>query len=296
MPRFSVQRDDELVLHRGYPLSEFYVLSPCVWDENGRYNMLLRAVNKADNPAEKVSRIYYGAGRSALEFDMDEQPTIAPGPQAEDCGGCEDPTLASRALVYYVYYTGWSQSKMEGKLLLATGRDIHRLHKRGPVFSDVSRFHNPKEATIVCAADKTWRLLFEFAEEGKSKIGIASAPELDGPWTFGAPPFHARPQMWDCWHLSTGPVSTADPQRPVMFYNGSDRDTRWRIGWIEFDSCFREVIGRSDTPIITPPTKLERPDDTDIAFAASALDEGDHIGLYYSIADRIVKRALLKRT
>ncbi|HXN08791.1 MAG TPA: hypothetical protein VN860_03935 [Candidatus Acidoferrales bacterium] len=296
MARFSIERSDELILHRSDQWRDFYVLSPCVWDEDGRYHALLRVVNPSSDPAEKVSRIFYAAGRSAIEFDMDEKPTIEPGPAQDDRDGCEDPTLASRHGIYHVYYTGWNQARLEGNLLLATGRDIHNLEKRGPVFPDISRFRNPKEATIVCVPDGTWRLFFEFAEDGKSKIGVASAPKIDGPWTFGAPPFDARPQMWDCWHLSTGPVSTADPQRPVMFYNGSDRDARWRIGWIEFDSCFKEIRARSDDPIITPPAKPKRADYTDIAFANSALDEGHFVGLYYSIADRVMRRALLKRT
>jgi len=262
MAGFSVERIDELVLHLGAPLSDYYVFSPCIWDENGQYRALVRA----------------------------------PGPQQDDRDGCEDPTIASRDGVYHVYYTGWNQATREGNLLLAAGRDIHNLQKRGPVFSDISRFRNPKEATIVCMPDGTWRLFFEFAEENKSKIGVASAPEIYGPWTFAAPPFDARPETWDCWHLSTGPVSTADPLRPVMFYNGSDRDARWGIGWIEFDSCFKEVRARGDDPIITPPARPQRTDFTEIAFANSALDERGHIGLYYSIADRIMRRALLKRT
>lgn len=296
MPRYSIERTEELILHRSDQLRNFYVLSPCVWDENGKYHALLRVVYPSGSPEEKVSRIFYAAGRSAIEFDMDEQPTIEPGPAQDDRDGCEDPTLASGQGIYHVYYTGWNQAQMEGNLLLATGRDIHNLQKRGPVFPNISRFRNPKEATIVCCPDGTWRLFFEFAEEDKSKIGVASAPGIDGPWTFGAPPFDARPQMWDCWHLSTGPVSTADPERPVMFYNGSDRDARWSIGWIEFNGTFSEIRARSDEPILTHPTRPERADFTEIAFAASALDEGHFVGLYYSIADRVMLRALLKRT
>ena len=296
MARFAIERSDEIILHRSNELSDFYVFSPCVWDEHGRYHALLRVVNPSDNPTEKMSSIFYAAGRSAIEFAMDAQPTIKPGPGQDDRDGCEDPTLSSRHGVYHVYYTGWNQAKLAGNLLLATGRDIHNLQKRGPVFPDISRFRNPKEATIARAADGSWRLFFEFAEDNKSKIGVASAQHLEGPWTFGAPPFDARPQMWDCWHLSTGPVSTVDPQRPVMFYNGSDRDARWRIGWIEFDSCFKEIRARGDDPIITPPAKPEHADYTDIAFANSALDEGHFVGLYYSIADRVMQRALLRRT
>lgn len=291
--RYRVGRTDELVFEFPEPLRDFYTLSPCVWEETGIYHLLLRVVNRG--PAvQKISRIHYGAGVSALHFVLDEQPTIAPGPDDDDRDGCEDPSLAAQDHEYYVYYTGWNQQTLTGQLLYATGTDIRRLSKRGRVFSDATGFRNAKEATIVRDADGVWRLFFEFAQDDKSKIGVASSKSLAGPWTFGAPPFHARPDSWDSWHLSTGPVSLLDPRRPVMFYNGSDQDARWSIGWVEFDDCFTTVTARCEQPIIMPPQKRADPKDTDIAFAASAVEEDDEIGLYYTIADRVVMRTMLK--
>jgi predicted GH43/DUF377 family glycosyl hydrolase len=145
----------------------------------------------------------------------------------------------------------------------------------------------------VRAADQTWRLFFEFAQDDASKIGVAAAGSLDGPWTIQEPPFLARPGAWDSWHLSTGPISLVDRHRPVMFYNGANRDAQWRIGWIEFDEDFQHVIARCEQPLIAPPEQRRDPEDTDIAFAASAVEEGEATGLYYSIADRWVKRSLV---
>ena len=289
---FGIQRTDELAFERTYPLSEFYMLSPCVWNEGATYHILLRAVNRSPVAAEKVARIYYGVGKSALRFVMDDQPVIAPGPGDDDLDGCEDPTLATQDGCYHVYYSGWNQELLTSHLLLATGDDIHRLQKRGRVFTGSARFRNAKEATIVPAADGSWRLFFEFAENDASKIGVASASSLDGPWTFGEPPFCARPNAWDSWHLSTGPVMVVG-SRPIMFYNGANRDAQWRIGWIEFDEDFRAVTARCRGPLITPPEQRADAEDTDIAFAASAVDEDGAIGLYYSIADRVVLRSLL---
>lgn len=290
---FSVARTDELVFECQHPLSEYYLLSPCVWKEQARYQLLLRAVNRSAIAAEKVARIYHGEGSSPLHFAMDQEPIVAPGPEDDDRDGCEDPTLAAQAGCYYVYYSGWNQQHQTTHLLLAVGDDIHRLQKRGRVFSDTSRPCNAKEATIVRAADQTWRLFFEFAQDDASKIGVAAAASLDGPWTIQEPPFFARPGAWDSWHLSTGPVSLIDRHRPVMFYNGANRDAQWRVGWIEFDENFRHVIARCEQPIIAPPEQRRDPEDTDIAFAASAVEEGEATGLYYSIADRWVKRSLV---
>ncbi len=271
-PRFSIIRTDELNFERSYPLSEFYILSPCVWREAGRCHILLRAVNRSDNPVLKVARIYHGSGTSGTEFVMDKEPVIAPGPEDDDRDGCEDPTLATEDGSYYVFYSGWHEDKRIGQLLVASGPDIHSLKKRGRVFADDAGLNNAKEATIVQAGDGSWRLFFEYAEDGKSKVGVAAAGALEGPWSFQEPLFQARPDSWDNWHLSTGPVSVVDPLAPVMFYNGATRDAHWRIGWIEFDKNFTRVTDRCHDPVITPPPSKREPEDTDIAFAASAVE------------------------
>jgi predicted GH43/DUF377 family glycosyl hydrolase len=78
-----------------------------------------------------------------------------------------------------------------------------------------------------------------------------------------------------------------------MFYNGADRDARWRIGWAEFDSCFTKTVRRCEEPLITPPPEPKNPEDTDIAFAASTIEDGKTIRLYYTIADRLIRCALI---
>ncbi len=99
---------------------------------------------------------------------------------------------------------------------------IECLEKRGVALTSTAREGNPKEAEIVPAADGSWRLFFEYANDDRSKIGIASASRVDGPWTVQQPLFEARPG-WDEWHLSTGPVICGDDLLPVMFYNGATR-------------------------------------------------------------------------
>ena len=115
---------------------------------------------------------------------------------------------------------------------------------------------NPKEVTIVLLMDGTWRLLFEYAENGASKVGVASAPAVDGPWTVNESLFWARPDRWDAWHLSTGPMLMANPARPVMLYNGATKDAHWRIGWVAFNADLTAVVARGEEPLITPPIPM----------------------------------------
>lgn len=276
------------------PLRAMYKLSPFVWKSKTGYEILIRAVPRRKNPAEKIARIYYGRSRDGITFEMAREPAIAPGPGEDDAGGCEDPTLATVGGTRYLYYTGWNERLKRGQLLLASGRTPMRLTKRGVALASSPGCENPKEATIVQAADGTWRLFFEFAQDDASMIGVASSDSVAGPWSVQAPPFERRTNSWDAWHLSTGPICTAQPDRPVMLYNGATRDAAWRIGWVAFDPCYTRVVDRCIDPLLAPSARRAG-DATDIAFAASAIDEGDEIRLYYSIADKDMYCAFIRR-
>ncbi|HEY0798489.1 MAG TPA: hypothetical protein VGD50_05025 [Candidatus Baltobacteraceae bacterium] len=80
-----------------------------------------------------------------------------------------------------------------------------------------------------------------------------------------------------------------------MCYNGATQAAQWRIGWIVFDRNFSHVVARCDSPIVLPGERRFA-EDTDIAFAASAIADQNRIYLYYSIADRHVMRATVHRT
>ncbi len=80
-----------------------------------------------------------------------------------------------------------------------------------------------------------------------------------------------------------------------MFYNGATRDARWRIGWVAFDRGCRRVIERCSEPLIVAPPLPEAPG-IDIAFAASCLVAGKGLcHLYYSVEDRALRRATVRR-
>jgi beta-1,2-mannobiose phosphorylase / 1,2-beta-oligomannan phosphorylase len=290
--RFEVIADETMHVHAREPLASFYQLSPYVWRTDAGFEVMLRAVPHSDDPAQKVARIYHGRSSDGLAFHMDDEPAIAPGPEPEDRDGCEDPTVAVVSGTTYVYYTGWNQMKHSGCLMLASGPDASQLVKRGASLQSRPGIANPKEAEIALAEDASWRLFFEYADQDASRIGLAASGHVDGPWNVGAPPFERRPANWDAWHLSTGPTVVVDGT-PVMFYNGATRDAKWRIGWIRFDAAYTHVLERCDDPLIAPPAP--KGDDTDIAFAASALCEGDLIHVYYSVADRYVRRATVLR-
>jgi predicted GH43/DUF377 family glycosyl hydrolase len=258
--------------------------------------MLLRVVNDDPDPSKKVARVHAGSSRDGVHFVLGAAPVIAPAadPAGADSGGCEDPTLARVGETSYVYYTGWNERRKEGSLLLAAGTGLRDLQKRGVALPSSAEARNPKEATIVRAADGRWLLFFEFAREDRSWIGVAESDDVAGPWRVLPVPFEPRDGAWDGWHLSPGPV-VEDAAEPVMFYNGAIEGAAWRIGWVRFDPNYRRVTARCELPLVTPGDR-RTPRDTDIAFAASAVAENDAISLYYSIADRYCMRATVRAT
>lgn len=291
MRGFGVTSIEPLTLDRGEPTKNMFALSPFVWEEGGGFSMMLRLVPDEPDPTLKIARIHYGRSRDGLHFLLDDEPAIEPGPGEEDDHGCEDPTVVFIGDRYHVFYTGWNQVKKEGELLHASGPNVWALAKQGLALGEEAG-HNPKEATIILMPEGDCRLFYEFAEAGVSRIGVAVADSVEGPWTPLEPLCAARPGEWDGHHVSTGPVWRQKNGPPVMFYNGANQFAHWRIGWLTLDETLTKIIERSRAPLISPP--IPQGDATDIAFSASCVEQDDVLWLYYSIADKELRRAELR--
>lgn len=289
---FVCTQDVGMELIRKSPLLEMFVLSPFVWHSGDGYQVLVRAVNHSPIPADKIARVYAGTSHDGLRFQMGDHPVIAPGPDEADKDGAEDPTVMVEDGELHVYYTGWNQATLTAQLMLASGPDVQHLRKRGVSLPSTPTHRDTKEATLARLPDGSWRLFFEYAAGGHSLVGLASGPSIDGPWTVQPPLFHPRENHWDSWHLSTGPMLRSDPERPVMFYNGADKEGCWKIGWIAFDECYTRVVARSDEPLVVP-GPVESPY-RDIAFANSLVETGEAVWLYYSVADMDIRRATIE--
>ena len=299
MATYAVEQLDAVQLSAGSAIDGMDLMSPFVWKEGALYRMVVRGVPRPLTPAEPTGIIAGGASTDGLTFEMDKGLAITPGPGADDAGGCEDPTVVvtgggKASSEYLVYYTGVDAAHAQSAMILASGPDLASLVKQELVLKAPPGEGNIKEATLAQTSAGDWRLFYEYAANEASRIGMASGPTPRGPWTVMPDPFGIREDSWDNWHLSTGPMTAVPGQDPVMFYNGATHDARWRIGWISFDANFTRVTGRGLEPLLVPPPATNRAD-TDIAFAASTVMEGDRIALYFSLEDRILRRALVRR-
>jgi predicted GH43/DUF377 family glycosyl hydrolase len=292
---FNVEAREAVSVDQTGALADHDLMSPFVWEEpNGVLGLMVRAVPRAVKSGN-TGAIFYGTSNEGVSFQMDETPVIAPGPDAIDSGGCEDPTVVIIDGRYVVYYTGVNADRSSGQLLYAEGPDVHHLTKRGVALASSKTEGNTKEATIERTADDRWRLFYEYAAEGASAIGLALGDGVSGPWHEQPAPFSRREDNWDKWHLSTGPLLTRNPEMPVMFYNGATEDARWRIGWVAFNRDCTKVVDRCVEPLITPPPPSERTG-IDIAFAASVIVRRGLIYLYYSLGDKVLYRSRIKES
>lgn len=296
MTDFNVKRTEPVTLHGPPALAERDLMSPYVWRErDGRYGIAVRAVPKAGCDAADTGIIWAGWSPDGVVFEMAAAPALTPGPDEIDRGGVEDPTVIPMEGGYAVYYTGVEADRAHGELLYADGPSMDALTKRGVALASTKSMGNTKEATVELMDDGRWRLFYEFARDEASLIGVAIGAGVAGPWEEQPAPFGPRTGMWDNWHLSTGPLLMDRPDAPVMFYNGATRDARWRIGWVMFDADCTRVVERCVEPMLTPPPNDLRTD-TDIAFAGSVVSVDDAIWLYYSLEDRRLARALIRRS
>lgn len=295
---FNVHALEDILLMGPAPLMARDLMSPFVWLEpDGRFGIMVRAVTRPGEPMTDTGTIWGGWSDDGIHFNMLDQPSILPGATGEkDSGGVEDPTVVKMPDgSYVVYYTGVEADMAHGEMFYATGPSLEKLVKAGVALASTKSLGNTKEATIDREKDGRWSLFYEYASDGASRIGLAIGPNVDGPWDEQPTPFMPRENGWDNWHLSTGPMLLDDPDMPVMFYNGATHDARWRIGWVAFDRTLSRVVDRCIEPLITPPPVPDRTA-SDIAFAASVTSRDGEVWLYYSLEDRRLSRARLRRS
>lgn len=290
--RFAVERIDDLRITGPDVLAASELMSPFVWRwDDGRFGLLLRVVEDPADDGSPTGSIWYGAGDDGLSFEVEDRPVLTPEAGGLDARGCEDPTLVRHDGELIVFYTGVDAAG-DGHLLWASGPDLRALVKQGVAHESCAGEADVKEAEFSITPDGHWTMGFEFAQDEASCIGYAEGEGPSGPWRKTKHGFTARPDRFDSWHLSPGPMLLNQPERPIMFYNGATHEGEWGIGWVVFDHANDRILDRCEDPLIAPPGKA---DGRNMAFAASLIDGGEVIHLYLSYNDRTCHRATVRR-
>ncbi len=266
------------------------VRHPYVWRTERGYGIVVR--RDVDDHA-RPSEIAYGEGDDGLRFSLDAESILTSGPESDDGAGCDEPIVIPGAGTLTLLYTGDDRAQGIRRLLIATGKEIHALTKGGRVLPYLERDFGSRSAHGFAAPTKDWRLYFELTEP-ESRIALALAAHLEGPWTLVDAPFAPRPGSWDAAHLGPGPIAEFQGRR-FMFYNGAGEDGRRRIGWIEIADDGLARGSRCEAPLVRP-RDVDASEDEEIV-AASALVRGEEIFLYATVGTgRLVRIALTMET
>ena len=59
-------------------VSDMYKLSPFVWKNGARLDLLLRVVNRDEDASRKVARVHHGTSTDGVHFTLEATPVIAP--------------------------------------------------------------------------------------------------------------------------------------------------------------------------------------------------------------------------
>jgi predicted GH43/DUF377 family glycosyl hydrolase len=166
------------------------------------------------------------------------------------------------------------------RLLYATSAGLDNLRKCGRI-EIVPGCDYCKETSVLHTENSRY-FYFEARADGKSIVSAAAQDGSIHRWLDAHTVALPRDNMWDCAHVSTGPVVQRDG-RAWMFYNGCDDAGRWRIGLLSIDPRTGEILERTQCPLFerAAPSGSE----PDILFATSAVDMRDEIWLYGTLGD-----------
>ena len=194
MVAYVVEQLDDVTLTGGPLDRKLDLMSPFVWKDENNYRIMVRGVPWPLGPTDPTGLIGGGSSSDGLTFAMDDALAIIPGPDPFDLGGCEDPDRsgAPRQSVCVVYYTGVDAQRLQGSMILAEGPSLHELTKTELVLKAPPGEGNIKEATLAETSTGEWRLFYEYAANGASRIGMAGGPSPTGPWTVLPDPFGIR--------------------------------------------------------------------------------------------------------
>lgn len=69
------------------------LMSSFVWTEDKTFRLLVRVPNNPLGPTNPTRVIWGGAPDDSVMFRMRHAPAIVPGPNPDNAGGCQDPTV-----------------------------------------------------------------------------------------------------------------------------------------------------------------------------------------------------------
>jgi len=213
--------------------------------------------------------------------------------------GCEDPRVINIGNTYYIFYTALSEyPPREGgiKVAVALSRDMETIQEKHLV----TPFNAKAMALFPETIDgKMWAILTVHTDRPPSKICLISFEKESDIWS---------EQYWNGWYKKFGACALPIQRRPEDHVEVGAPPLKTPDGWLVIYSYIKNyyspdrlfgveavlldlknpmnIIGRTDTPFLTPEEYYERMGMIpNVVFPSGALVENTMVSLYYGAAD-----------
>lgn len=260
--------------------------------------------NESQNPI-RYSVLGFASSENGVDFTRSSNIALSPTLIAKnrDRLAVEDPTIVTVDGVKYVFYSAVEPKKNneDGVLVsigMVKGQTVDALNQNDrkiiltpeKVSGQLNRkVDMVKEPEFIKTKDGRWIMIYEFASDGVSRIGMAESKTLTGNYENHRLLINPRENKWDSQHVSPGPIIRTSRGDLLMFYNGRgpknelNQTPAWGIVSVIIDISSGGLLERSEQPIIRPPEEIG-PDGQLIAFANSVVEQKQM--LYYTAADK----------
>lgn len=242
-----------------------------------------RAIVLADRHLlTSLSHLRLARSTDGTHFTVDPHPTLFPCLPYEEYG-IEDPRIACIDGTYYITYTAVSRWGIA--VGLASTTDFLTFTRHGLIFGP----ENKDVALFPERINGRYYILHRPSTSGVGtlRIWVSESPDLFH-WGGHRQLLAKRPGMWDGLRIGAGDTPIKTDAGWLTIYHGVNREHGYCLGalLLNLDDP-RQVVARSDTPILTPQAPYER-----IGFygnvvftCGSVADEAGMLHIYYGAAD-----------
>lgn len=232
-----------------------------------------------------LSHLRLAWSEDGVNFKISEKPTIE-GRNIYETFGVEDARITKIDDIYYITHTAVSENGV--CVGLKTTMDWVNFKDHGIIFP-------PHNKDCVLFPEKIDDKYFALNRPsglnllGGHFIWISASYDLKY-WGNHRCILKTRNDKWDCERVGANGTPIKTDEGYIVFYHGSDFNTRYCIGAILLDlEQPWKVIARTDEPIMEPIEEYEKNGFVpNVVFNNGHIVKGDEIFIYYGAADKYI--------
>ncbi len=272
--------DNPILTSADFPVHCNAVFNAAAVKYNGEYILLVRAEG-----LDGKSRFFLARSKDGYTFELSSEPIFIMGNKEPfktyEKRGVEDPRITRIDNTYYILYTAYSH--FGPCVAVATTKDFTSFNK-------IAIISEPNNKDAVLFPKKFDEKFVRLDRPAHNSIWISYSSDLRF-WGEAKAVMEPRPGYWEMDWIGAGAPPIETTEGWLEIYHGVKNNV-YRLGCalLHLEDPSR-LIGRSETPILSPRTPYERTGNTpNVVFTCGAIFEKDRneIRIYYGAADTCV--------